>query len=159
MSREKMNVIRAREELSSGYIFSYSAFNFCEREPANQLLPMSTWIPIIKSLYLFAIAPRTGRTRSSINKTPSGAGIWPNPSGFRGGSHPRRAHARTVGTRWNVLAPPRAADAEVAGSFRGDVTSAPSDILFPGSSDAAGACVSWLREMEKGRACATVSPK
>lgn len=69
---------------------------------------MSTWIPIIKSLYLFALAPRTGRTRSSINKTASGAVIWPNPGGFRGGSHPRRAHARTVGTRWNVLAPPRA---------------------------------------------------
>lgn len=64
-----------------------------------------------------------------------------------------------MGTRGNVLAPPGGAGAEVVGSFRGDVTSAPSDILFPGSSDAAGACVSWLRETEKGSACVTGSPQ
>lgn len=70
-------------------ISSYSACNvLCERAPAHELLPVATCTPTTQSFS--CNCTENGKTRSRLNRKMRSE--LATPGGFRGASHPRRAH-------------------------------------------------------------------
>lgn len=116
---------------------------------------MSTWIPIIRSLCLFAIAPRTVRIQSHLKKTPSGVVIGQNRGGFRAGLTCSQSTCADGGNALECSGPARDADAEVVGGFGAvsivrRVTScflAP--LMQPGH--VFNGCVRWKKEERVGQ--------